>query len=403
MERVDAGGDEPMSMDDERQGGQKDDVSLTARVDAMIDMFSNIMTKINNSDAKMDAIMMSLGPQGPQALEMGAIKEQMKISEDKNEVRFKKLEATVYQNKNKEVRFSESANKGGGANKRPREEGEEGGDTDMGGASAAGSSNAGGVPGSFWGDSKSWGVGARSGSSGPSRNVRGEPGGSDGQGSNSVKAKDCRLWVKGFGGRLTKKTLEEKARMVISQMNTGLGERDKFREGDKLRVVAWNGEFSVAPIFDDHGECERFYKRSGAPEVNGRFDWVGPIGTEGPRVPRVHKDASFDQRLMSLVFYNLRKQVAAHLDAKKVWVSETMEIICSGVKGTMFLTSGGEIYDLSKVDINHKGGPSHYLKPVYGSFLHPWGVGKEEVDGIMMRAMAKVSWLERQVVNFEGL
>ena len=55
---------------------------------------------------------------------------------------------------------------------------------------------------------------------------------------------------------------------------------------------------------------------------------------------RVHKDASFDQRLRSQVFYNLRKELVALLDTKRVWVSDTMEIIDSGVKGTMFLTSG---------------------------------------------------------------
>ena len=55
------------------------------------------------------------------------------------------------------------------------------------------------------------------------------------------------------------------------------------------------------------------------------------------------------------------------------------------------------------MDVNHKDGPSHYFKPVYESFLHPWVVGKEDVDGIMTRAMAKVSLLERQVVNAEEL
>ena len=156
-------------------------------------------------------------------------------------------------------------------------------------------------------------------------------------------------------------------------------------------------------IFSDPDEYERFYKRPGASEVKGRFEWVDPIGTEGPELFRVHRDASFDQRLRSQVFYDLRKEVAAHLDAKKVWVSDTMEIIDSGVKGTVFLTSGDEIYDLFKVDIRNNEGLSHYLKPVYESFIHPWGVGKEDVDGIMTRAMAKVSLLERQVVNVEDL
>ena len=135
--------------------------------------------------------------------------------------------------------------------------------------------------------------------------------------------------------------------------------------------------------------------------MRGTFEWSDPICTDGPELLRVNKDASFDQRLGSQVFYHLRKEVVAHLEAKKVWVSETMEIIDSGAKGTMYLTSGDEIYDLFKVDINHKDGPSHYLKPVYESFLHPWAAEKEHVDGIMTRAMAKVSLLERQVVTVE--
>ena len=44
--------------------------------------------------------------------------------------------------------------------------------------------------------------------------------------------------MKGFGRRLTKKAFEEQAGMVISQMNTGLGERDKFCEGERLRILA---------------------------------------------------------------------------------------------------------------------------------------------------------------------
>ena len=274
----------------------------------------------------------------------------------------------------------------------------------MGGASTAGSSKDGGDSWNIWGeDSKSWGGSPRKGSSGPVRPNRGDPGASGSQDSHRGKTKDCRLWVKGFGRRLTKKALEEQARMVISQMNTGLSERDKFREGEKLRALAWNGEYCVALIFSDPDEYERFSKRSGSSEVKGRFEWVDPIGTEGPKLLRVHKDASFDQRLRSQVLHSLRKEVAAHLDSKKAWDSDTMEAIDSGIKGTMFLTSGSEVYDLFKVDINHKEGPSHYLKPIYESFLHPWGVGKEDVDGIMTRAMAKVSVLERQVVNVEGL
>ena len=179
--------------------------------------------------------------------------------------------------------------------------------------------------------------------------------------------------MKGFGRRLTKKALEEQAEIVISKMNTGLSERDKFCVGEGLRILAWNGEYSVALVFSNSADFERFYRRSGSTEVKGRFLWEDPLSTEGPKVLRVHKDASFDQRLRSQVFYNLRKEVVAHLNEKKVWDSDKMEVIDSGIKGTVFLTAGDEIYDLFKVNINHGEGRSHYVKPVYETFSHPWG------------------------------
>ena len=117
MDQVGEGVEPTMNVDSAGQEGQEDTQSLTARVDTMSEMFEKIMGQMTRNDTKMDAIMMSLGPQGPQALEMGAIKGQMKVSDEKNEVRFKKLEETVYKNKNKEVRFDETANKVGGLTK----------------------------------------------------------------------------------------------------------------------------------------------------------------------------------------------------------------------------------------------------------------------------------------------
>ena len=43
-----------------------------------------------------------------------------------------------------------------------------------------------------------------------------------------------------------------------------------------------------------------------------------------------------------------------------------------------------------------RGAATTYVKPVYETFSHPWGMAKEVVDGIMARAMAGVSLLERQ-------
>ena len=138
MERVDLEGDQPMVGSDEQSDGQKIDV-LTARFEAMSTMMMGFMT---DNKQQMDAIMMSIGPQGALALEMGAIKEALKEFEEKNEVRFKKLEEIVYKNKQNQVRFDGGANK-----KRIYEEINGTGDTDMGGASAAGSSKDGGAPG----------------------------------------------------------------------------------------------------------------------------------------------------------------------------------------------------------------------------------------------------------------
>ena len=155
MEQVDEGGEATMNVDAGIQGGQEETQSLTARVDTMSEMFAKIMGELSSTNKNAESIMMSLGPQGPQALQMGAIKEQMKQSDEKNEVRFKKLEETLYQNKTREVRFEWTANKVGGFNKRLKvsetEETEGVGDTDKGGASKAGSSNDGGGSWKIWG------------------------------------------------------------------------------------------------------------------------------------------------------------------------------------------------------------------------------------------------------------
>ena len=127
----------------------------------------------------------------------------------------------------------------------------------------------------FWGEgSASWGGGPRRGTSVPVRANRCDLGG---QGSHRGGSKDCRLWVKGFGRKLTKKTLEEQARMVISQMNTGLSERDNLSEGESLRALAWDGEYSVALVFSDPDEHERFYGRSGSTGVKGGLNWLVPL------------------------------------------------------------------------------------------------------------------------------
>ena len=361
----------------------------------MTSMFQKMMKQFEEMKGTQNSMKDGLGAMGIKIDDMEA----------SANLKFESLEKRLDQHDlaTNEIRNVRDGTSGGSGTRKTRKvETGNGNDVNMGGASEAGSSKDGGVLGDSGGSSKSWGAKPKSVSSAPNRLNRGDSGSSDAKGPGRAKAKDCRLWVKGFGRKLTKKTLEDQARMVISQINTGLGEGDKFCVGEKLRILAWNGESSVALIFSDLGDCERFYKRAGAPEARGRFEWSDPICIDGPKLLRVNKDVSFDQRLRSQVFYkNLRKEVFAHLEAKNVCNSEKMEIIDSGTTGTMFPTSDDEIYDLFKVDFNHKDGPSHYFKPVYESFFHPWAVEKEHVDGIVARAMAKVSLLERQVVTVE--
>ena len=134
MEPVDREGDQPMAGNDESSDGQNIDV-LTARFETMSTM---MMTCMTDNKQKMDALMIGMRPHGVQAREMGATKQALKESDEKNELRFKKLEDTVYQNK-QQVRFEESANK-----KRAYEEIHGEGDGKEGGAGKAGSSKDGG-------------------------------------------------------------------------------------------------------------------------------------------------------------------------------------------------------------------------------------------------------------------
>ena len=70
MEPVDQEGDQPMADNDQMSGKQKMDI-LTARFDRMGTMMMTFMT---DTQQKMDAIMIGMGPQGDQAREMGVIK-----------------------------------------------------------------------------------------------------------------------------------------------------------------------------------------------------------------------------------------------------------------------------------------------------------------------------------------
>ena len=80
---------------DQMNSEQKMDI-LTARFDQMSTMMMSFMT---DTQQKMDAIMIGMGPQGDQAREMGVIKQALKESDEKNDARFKKLENIVYKNK----------------------------------------------------------------------------------------------------------------------------------------------------------------------------------------------------------------------------------------------------------------------------------------------------------------
>ena len=81
------------------------------------------------------------------------------------------------------------------------------------------------------------------------------------------------------------------------------------------------------------------------------------VHSDGRRVLRVERDATFYQRLGGRVYYNL-KHHTANLLSKKVKWGASMRLDNSGVRGAFFCTNGDEIWELFQVKFAHCGGGS---------------------------------------------
>ena len=172
----------------------------------------------------------------------------------------------------------------------------------------------------------------------------GSVGGGGGVKSESVTRSD-RLWLKGFGRKMSREDLLKIANDFVKQVNEDSGTLERFQP----KAYGWNLEMSASLVFSGGAaEAERFFQR--AREV--RYVWDDDVA--GSRLLRVTKDASFDQRLRGQVFHNLEEELKAVLRDKnlmsdKVWVGNT------GPRGILFLGNGARFFELGKVNIAKQG------------------------------------------------
>ena len=140
--------------------------------------------------------------------------------------------------------------------------------------------------------------------------------------------KEEKLWIKGFGRKLTRTVLKHEADRYIGVINEGLSEKDRLEP----KVYAWNLEYSVALVFDGSKDAKRFYDIS--KEKDKKFTWDDPM-TEGPVTLRIVKDASFDQRLRGQIYHHLEVETRGVLTGKMGW-GEKMYLD----NGTFFVSNG---------------------------------------------------------------
>ena len=164
--------------------------------------------------------------------------------------------------------------------------------------------------------------------------------------------------------------------LVLACVNLG-------HEGDERfspKELIFNNEMASSLAFKDGDDAEAFFKRY----RDGRelVTWVDTLGghSDGRRVLRVERDATFDQRLRGQVYYHL-KQHTANLLSKKVRRGTSMKLDNSGIRGAFFCTNGDEIWELFQVKFAHYGG-GEFLKPNVKNF-EDWGASKKEVEEVM--------------------
>ena len=214
--------------------------------------------------------------------------------------------------------------------------------------------------------------------------ARGSVGGG-GEGKSEPVTRSDRLWVKGFGRKMSRDDLIKIASDYVKQVNEDSGPL-KFQP----KVYGWNLDMSAALVFHGAAEAERFYQR--AKEI--RYVWDDDVA--GSRLLRVTKDASFDQRLRGQVFHNLEEELKAILKSKnlmgeKVWVGNT------GPRGILFLGNGSRFFELGKVNIAKQSGDGGegFFVPYLDSFKD-FGLDESDVQQLVDRAMKGVSMGNRR-------
>ena len=153
-----------------------------------------------------------------------------------------------------------------------------------------------------------------------------------------------KLWIKGFGRKLTRTVLKHGADRYIAVINEGLGEKDRFDP----KVYAWNLGYSVALVFDKSKDAKRFYDISKGKDK--KFTWGDPLA-EGPVPFRIVKDASFDQRLRGQIYHHLEVETRKALAGKIGW-NGNMYLDNNGPSARFFVSNGNNVWELVEIDIS---------------------------------------------------
>ena len=162
-----------------------------------------------------------------------------------------------------------------------------------------------------------------------------------------------RPWIKEFERKLTRAALKTQTDLVLACVNSGLERDEEFSP----KELIFNNEMASSLAFKDEDDAEAFLKRY----RDGReaVEWVDPLGghSDGVRVLRVERDATFDQRLRGQAYFHLEQHTANLLSKKAKW-GANMKLDNSGIRGVFFCTNGDEIWELFQVKFAHCGGGS---------------------------------------------
>lgn len=193
-----------------------------------------------------------------------------------------------------------------------------------------------------------------------------------------------KLWLKGFERKLTRDVLDEQAKLYVKAVN------EKCGTAFCPKVFAWNLELAAALVFDCKASADAFYRGC----EGFTFTWTDMVGgEESNRRLRVVRDASFEQRARSQVYYHLRISLIALLKTKGMWTDE-LNVGNTGPRGVVFLHGKGEVWELFKVDPS-KRGSGDFLSPVLEN-TRKFGISEKEIEELAAGVVSQASLLAKQ-------